>query len=114
MAALKAHLIPVLHSLWPWFLTDDSSMEIALHLLCVYTANYPAGMKITLWWNTSKYFTRIIKTEEHNKGKIMFIATVGGKCRSTGPLKSIKSFDFNTSRHFFRSGFKLLDLTRVQ
>ncbi|NXF08583.1 RTTN protein, partial [Smithornis capensis] len=43
MAALKAHLIPVLHSLWPWFLADDSSMQIALHLLCVYTANYPAG-----------------------------------------------------------------------
>ncbi|XP_065484434.1 rotatin isoform X1 [Caloenas nicobarica] len=43
MAALKAHLIPVLHSLWPWFLIDDSSMQIALHLLCVYTANYPAG-----------------------------------------------------------------------
>ncbi|XP_010188012.1 PREDICTED: rotatin-like, partial [Mesitornis unicolor] len=43
MAALKAHLVPVLHSLWPWFLIDDSSMQIALHLLCVYTANYPAG-----------------------------------------------------------------------
>ncbi|NXA33543.1 RTTN protein, partial [Eudromia elegans] len=43
MAALKAHLVPVLHSLWPWFLLDDSSMQIALHLLCVYTADYPAG-----------------------------------------------------------------------
>ncbi|KFQ35147.1 Rotatin, partial [Merops nubicus] len=49
MAALKAHLVPVVHSLWPWFLTDDSSMQIALHLLCVYTANYPAGCASLCW-----------------------------------------------------------------
>ncbi|NXC08519.1 RTTN protein, partial [Orthonyx spaldingii] len=49
MAALKAHLVPVLHSLWPWFLADDSSMQIALHLLCVYTANYPAGCASLCW-----------------------------------------------------------------
>ncbi|NXP27460.1 RTTN protein, partial [Scytalopus superciliaris] len=49
MAALKAHLVPVLHSLWPWFLTDDSSMQTALHLLCVYTANYPAGCASLCW-----------------------------------------------------------------
>ncbi|NWY56842.1 RTTN protein, partial [Chionis minor] len=49
MAALKGHLVPVLHSLWPWFLTDDSSMQIALHMLCVYTANYPAGCTSLCW-----------------------------------------------------------------
>ncbi|NXK37958.1 RTTN protein, partial [Piprites chloris] len=49
VAALKAHLIPVLHSLWPWFLTDASSMQISLHLLCVYTANYPAGCASLCW-----------------------------------------------------------------
>ncbi|NXC40673.1 RTTN protein, partial [Penelope pileata] len=49
MTALKAHLVPVMHSLWPWFLTDDSSMEIALHLLCVYTAHYPAGCASLCW-----------------------------------------------------------------
>uniref|UniRef100_A0A8C8B710 Rotatin n=1 Tax=Otus sunia TaxID=257818 RepID=A0A8C8B710_9STRI len=49
MAALKAHLVPVLHSLWPWLLIDDSSMQIALHLLCVYTANYPAGCSSLCW-----------------------------------------------------------------
>ncbi|KAM6209191.1 rotatin [Sarcoramphus papa] len=49
MAALKAHLVPVLHSLWPWFLIDDDSMQIALHLLCVYTANYPAGCASLCW-----------------------------------------------------------------
>ncbi|NXD84645.1 RTTN protein, partial [Halcyon senegalensis] len=49
MTALKAHLVPVLHSLWPWFLIDDSSMQIALHLLCVYTANYPAGCASLCW-----------------------------------------------------------------
>ncbi|XP_074940693.1 rotatin isoform X1 [Phalacrocorax aristotelis] len=49
VAALKAHLVPVLYSLWPWFLTDDSSMQIALHLLCVYTANYPAGCASLCW-----------------------------------------------------------------
>ncbi|XP_072708915.1 rotatin isoform X2 [Ciconia boyciana] len=49
MAALKAHVVPVLHSLWPWFLIDDSSMQTALHLLCVYTANYPAGCASLCW-----------------------------------------------------------------
>ncbi|NXK02352.1 RTTN protein, partial [Herpetotheres cachinnans] len=49
VAALKAHLVPVLHSLWPWFLVDDSSMQIALHLLCVYTANCPAGCASLCW-----------------------------------------------------------------
>ncbi|NXM30226.1 RTTN protein, partial [Oxyruncus cristatus] len=49
VAALKAHLVPVLHSLWPWFLTDDSSMQIGLHLLCVYTADYPAGCASLCW-----------------------------------------------------------------
>lgn len=49
IAALKAHLVPVLHLLWPWLLTDDSSMEIALHLLCVYTAYYPAGCASLCW-----------------------------------------------------------------
>ncbi|KAM4907492.1 rotatin [Sylvia borin] len=49
MAALGAHLVPVLHSLWPWFLADDSSMQIALHLLCVYTENYPAGCASLCW-----------------------------------------------------------------
>ncbi|NWR34815.1 RTTN protein, partial [Tachuris rubrigastra] len=49
VAALKAHLVPILHSLWPWFLTDDSSMQIGLHLLCVYTANYPAGCASLCW-----------------------------------------------------------------
>ncbi|NXP14933.1 RTTN protein, partial [Thinocorus orbignyianus] len=49
MAALKAHLVPVLHSLWPWFLIDDSSMHIALHLLCVYTADYPTGCASLCW-----------------------------------------------------------------
>ncbi|NXB38950.1 RTTN protein, partial [Eulacestoma nigropectus] len=49
MAILKTHLVPVLHSLWPWFLADDSSMQIALHLLCVYTANYPAGCASLCW-----------------------------------------------------------------
>lgn len=42
-AALEAHLVPVLHSLWPWLLMDDSLMQIALQLLCVYTANFPNG-----------------------------------------------------------------------
>ncbi|XP_014726396.1 PREDICTED: rotatin isoform X3 [Sturnus vulgaris] len=49
IAALKAHLVPVLHSLWPWFLADDSSMQIALNLLCVYTANYPEGCASLCW-----------------------------------------------------------------
>ncbi|KAJ7338639.1 hypothetical protein JRQ81_012541, partial [Phrynocephalus forsythii] len=42
-AAVGTHLISVLHSLWPWLLMDDSLMQTTLHLLCVYTANYPSG-----------------------------------------------------------------------
>ncbi|XP_066479673.1 rotatin [Tiliqua scincoides] len=42
-AALGTHLISVLHSLWPWLLMDDSLMQTTLHLLCVFTANYPSG-----------------------------------------------------------------------
>ncbi|XP_067393592.1 rotatin [Emydura macquarii macquarii] len=49
VAALEAHLVPVLHSLWPWILMDDSLMQIALHLLCVYTANYPTGCGSLCW-----------------------------------------------------------------
>ncbi|NXG47902.1 RTTN protein, partial [Psilopogon haemacephalus] len=49
VAALKAHLVPVVQSLWPWLLTDDSSMQTALHLLCVYTANCPAGCASLCW-----------------------------------------------------------------
>ncbi|XP_077208985.1 rotatin isoform X2 [Paroedura picta] len=45
-AALGTHLISVLHSMWPWLLMDDSLMQTTLHLLCVYTANYPAGCSL--------------------------------------------------------------------
>uniref|UniRef100_A0A7M4EGZ4 Rotatin n=1 Tax=Crocodylus porosus TaxID=8502 RepID=A0A7M4EGZ4_CROPO len=45
----KAHLVPLLHCLWPWFLMDDSLMQIGLHLLCVYTANHPAGCASLCW-----------------------------------------------------------------
>lgn len=48
-AALAARLVPVLHSLWPWLLMDDSLMQIALQLLCVYTANFPNGCSSLCW-----------------------------------------------------------------
>uniref|UniRef100_A0A8D0L753 Rotatin n=1 Tax=Sphenodon punctatus TaxID=8508 RepID=A0A8D0L753_SPHPU len=48
-AALEMHLVSVLHSLWPWLLLDDSLMQTALHLLCVYTANYPSGCGSLCW-----------------------------------------------------------------
>nr|XP_051707845.1 rotatin isoform X3 [Oryctolagus cuniculus] len=48
-AALGAHLVPVLHSLWPWLLMDDSLIQIALQLLCVYTANFPNGCSSLCW-----------------------------------------------------------------
>ncbi|XP_063492703.1 rotatin isoform X2 [Symphalangus syndactylus] len=48
-AALEAHLVPVLHSLWPWILIDDSLMQISLQLLCVYTANFPNGCSSLCW-----------------------------------------------------------------
>ncbi|XP_036891579.1 rotatin [Sturnira hondurensis] len=51
-AALEAHLVPVLHSLWPWLLVDDSLMQTALRLLCVYTANFPNGCS-SLCWSSS-------------------------------------------------------------
>lgn len=54
-AALEAHLIPVLHSLWPWLLMDDSLMQIALQLLCVYTANFPNGCSSLCWSSFGQY-----------------------------------------------------------
>ncbi|XP_006892807.1 PREDICTED: rotatin [Elephantulus edwardii] len=51
-AALEAHLVPVLHSLWPWLLMDDSLLQISLQLLCVYTANYPSACS-SLCWSSS-------------------------------------------------------------
>ncbi|XP_054840962.1 rotatin [Eublepharis macularius] len=44
--ALGSHLMSVMHSLWPWLLMDDSLMQTTLHLLCVYTANYPPGCSL--------------------------------------------------------------------
>ncbi|KAB1256173.1 Rotatin [Camelus dromedarius] len=55
-AALEAHLVPVLHSLWPWLLMDDSMMQVALQLLCVYTANFPSGK-----WNPKLPFCDVLK-----------------------------------------------------
>ena len=56
-AALDAHLVPVLHALWPWLLMDDSLMQVALQLLCVYTANFPNGKLslMLLFSNVLKY-----------------------------------------------------------
>ncbi|KAM5219585.1 rotatin isoform 2-T2 [Hipposideros larvatus] len=54
-AALEAHLVPVLHSLWPWLLMDDSLMHIALQLLCVYTANFPNGCSSLCWSSSGQH-----------------------------------------------------------
>ncbi|XP_040841051.1 rotatin isoform X2 [Ochotona curzoniae] len=54
-AALSAHLVPVLHSLWPWLWMDDSLMQIALQLLCVYTANFPAGCSSLCWSSSGQH-----------------------------------------------------------
>ncbi|XP_076991368.1 rotatin isoform X2 [Tamandua tetradactyla] len=54
-AAFEAHLVPVLHSLWPWLLMDDSLMQTALQLLCVYTANYPNGCSSLCWSSFGHY-----------------------------------------------------------
>ncbi|ERE84326.1 rotatin [Cricetulus griseus] len=51
VAALEARLVPILHSLWPWLLMEDSLMQIALQLLCVYTANFPTGCSSLCWSN---------------------------------------------------------------
>ncbi|XP_076768447.1 rotatin isoform X2 [Arvicanthis niloticus] len=55
VAALEARLVPVLHSLWPWLLMEDSLMQIALQLLCVYTANFPTGCSSLCWSNYGQY-----------------------------------------------------------
>ncbi|XP_032943684.1 rotatin [Rhinolophus ferrumequinum] len=54
-AALEAHLVPVLHSLWPWLLMDDSLMHTALQLLCVYTANFPNGCSSLCWSSSGQH-----------------------------------------------------------
>ncbi|XP_056377432.1 rotatin [Hyla sarda] len=50
-AALESQLVPVLHSLWPWLLMDDTLMQGALQVLCVYTANFPAASSSLCWTN---------------------------------------------------------------
>ncbi|KAM4689397.1 rotatin [Discoglossus pictus] len=50
-AALESQFVPVLHSLWPWLLVDDTLMQNALQLLCVYTANCPAACSSLCWTN---------------------------------------------------------------
>ncbi|XP_058532859.1 rotatin isoform X1 [Ochotona princeps] len=54
-AALSARLVPVLHSLWPWLWMDDSLIQIALQLLCVYTANFPAGCSSLCWSSSGQH-----------------------------------------------------------
>ncbi|XP_053427754.1 rotatin [Nycticebus coucang] len=54
-AAHDAHLVPVLHALWPWLLMDDSLMQTALQLLCVYTANFPSGCSSLCWSSYGQY-----------------------------------------------------------
>nr|XP_005995543.1 PREDICTED: rotatin [Latimeria chalumnae] len=49
VAASEARLVPVLQSLWPWFVMDDALMQMALLLLCVYTANSPAACSSCCW-----------------------------------------------------------------
>ncbi|KAM3929425.1 rotatin [Leptodactylus fuscus] len=52
-AALESQFVPVLYSLWPWLLMDDTLMQGALQLLCVYTANFPAASSSLCWTNTA-------------------------------------------------------------
>ncbi|XP_075441560.1 rotatin isoform X4 [Ascaphus truei] len=52
VAALESQFVPVLHSLWPWLLMDDTLMQAALQLLCVYTADFPAACSSLCWTNT--------------------------------------------------------------
>ncbi|XP_029446758.1 rotatin isoform X2 [Rhinatrema bivittatum] len=49
--ALEVHLVPVLHSLWPWLLMDDVLMQAALQLLCVYTADCSVAACSLCWTN---------------------------------------------------------------
>ncbi|XP_040288228.1 rotatin [Bufo bufo] len=51
-AALESQFASVLYSLWPWLLMDDTLMQGALQLLCVYTANFPAASSSLCCTNT--------------------------------------------------------------
>ncbi|XP_069587085.1 rotatin [Ranitomeya imitator] len=57
-ASLESPFAPVLSSLWPWLLMDDSLMQGALQLLCVYTANFPAASSSLCWTNTGVMSTQ--------------------------------------------------------
>ncbi|KAM9308326.1 rotatin [Gastrophryne carolinensis] len=57
-AALECQLAMVLHSLWPWLLMDETLMQGALQLLCVYTANFPAGCSSLCLSNTGNLATQ--------------------------------------------------------
>ncbi|XP_075682588.1 rotatin [Rhinoderma darwinii] len=57
-AALESQFVPVLYSLWPWLLMDDTLMQGALQLLCVYTANFPSASSSLCWSNTAAVSTQ--------------------------------------------------------
>ncbi|CAJ0938647.1 unnamed protein product [Ranitomeya imitator] len=57
-ASLESPFAPLLSSLWPWLLMDDSLMQGALQLLCVYTANFPAASSSLCWTNTGVMSTQ--------------------------------------------------------
>ncbi|XP_073535059.1 rotatin isoform X1 [Phyllobates terribilis] len=57
-ASLESPFAPVLYSLWPWLMMDDSLMQGALQLLCVYTANFPAASSSLCWTNTGVMSTQ--------------------------------------------------------
>ncbi|XP_077126224.1 rotatin isoform X2 [Ranitomeya variabilis] len=57
-ASLESPFAPVLSSLWPWLLMDDSLMQGALQLLCVYTANFPAASSSLCWTSTGVMSTQ--------------------------------------------------------
>ncbi|KAJ8277701.1 hypothetical protein GJAV_G00078770 [Gymnothorax javanicus] len=50
-AASDSCLAQAVHALWPWLLQDDSAMEAALELLCVYTANCTSACRSLCWSN---------------------------------------------------------------
>ncbi|XP_075069347.1 rotatin [Mixophyes fleayi] len=64
--ALESQFAPVLHSLWPWLLIDETLMRGALQLLCVYTANFPAACSSLCWSHTGVMTTQSSQKSQTN------------------------------------------------
>ncbi|XP_063779458.1 rotatin isoform X2 [Pseudophryne corroboree] len=83
-AALESQFASVLHSLWPWLLMDDTLMQGALQLLCVYTANFPAACSSLCWTNTTVTTSQPSQKSQMNNSLLHSVLKIAAEPVSSG------------------------------